>query len=88
MVLLLKMFLHVFHIVLEIFHAVIRDEGHCGGFASDGVAQVATLEVIELQVEPVGALPQDAGQQLVGIGQVLVDVVAAVAAFRPLTVIR
>ena len=40
------------------------------------------MEVVELNVEPVGALPQDAGQQLVGVGQVLVDVVAAVAAFQ------
>ena len=68
--------------MLEVFQAVVRDEGHRRCFASDGVAQVAALEVVELKVEPVGALPQDAGQQLVGVGQVLVDVVAAMATFQ------
>ena len=82
LVFLLEVLLHVLHIVQEVLDAVVRHEGHCGGFAGDGVTQVAALEVIELKVEPVGALPQDAGQQLVGVGQVLVDVVAAVAAFQ------
>ena len=46
MVFLLEVLFHVVHIVQEIAHALVGDIDDRRGFAGDGVAEVAALEVV------------------------------------------